>query len=162
MRTPKNIKSESGFAIVEFAMVAPMFVMIICFALEIGCYLMAATSLNGFTCAAAREYSQNPSATVYELAEKTNLAAPNLSAEKVNLTVSNAQDAKASYTHHFSDGSERDSVVTEQNACVMATFGYKPLTFVGYIMAGGKDILEMSAEAYVDVSNMTQEGLSAW
>jgi Flp pilus assembly protein TadG len=158
----QNSHNESGFAIVEFAMMAPMFIAVMCLVLELSCYLMATTSLHSFVCAAAREYSQNETTSSVQLIEAARQSAPNISTDNITLSISDLQTNTTGYTHHFPNGNERQSYVTEKSACITATFTYSPLTFVGAIFANSQQEIEVHAQSYADVNNMNEEGLSKW
>lgn len=155
----KKPESESGAAIIEFALGVPFLLIFAMAAMEFGQISAATSAVDNAAHAAARELAVNPSG------DASSVFAENM---KIETDVSNAE--RETYTHRIPDSNgssytDRESNVSTRKCTATVSVTIRPQTVLGdaiYAAGGFGDGMKIESNA-VEIKDATVEGgASSW
>lgn len=166
----KRKRSESGAAVVEFALGVPILILFLMAAMEFGQISAASSAVDDAAHAAARELAIDPNGSADSAKEAALRAASSLSVDTMTLTTEIGEPVTTSYTHRLpeTDGTtyrDRESNTAVREVTAEASVTIKPQTALGdgiYAIAGWKDGLKIAAKATEFKDATVEGGTSVW
>ena len=157
----KKPESESGAAIIEFALGVPFLLIFAMAAMEFGQISAATTAVDNAAHAAARELAVNPSGDASSAKEAAVNAASSFFAENMKIETDVSDAEREAYTHRIPDSN--GSSYTDRESNVSVTI--QPQTVLGdaiYAAGGFGGGMTIESNA-VELKDATVEGgASSW
>lgn len=166
----KKPESESGAAIIEFALGVPFLLIFAMAAMEFGQISAATTAVDNAAHAAARELAVNPSGDASSAKEAAVNAASSFFAENMKIETDVSDAEREAYTHRISDSNgssytDRESNVSTRKCTATVSVTIQPQTVLGdaiYAAGGFGGGMTIESNA-VELKDATVEGgASSW
>lgn len=166
----KKPESESGAAIIEFALGVPFLLIFAMAAMEFGQISAATSAVDNAAHAAARELAVNPSGDASSAKEAAVNAASSVFAENMKIETDVSDAERETYTHRIPDSNgssytDRESNVSTRKCTATVSVTIQPQTVLGdaiYAAGGFGDGMKIESNA-VEVKDATVEGgASSW
>nr|WP_279325423.1 TadE/TadG family type IV pilus assembly protein [Coprococcus comes] len=166
----KKPESESGAAIIEFALGVPFLLIFAMAAMEFGQISAASTAVDNAAHAAARELAVNPSGDASSAKEAAVNAASSFFAENMKIETDVSDAEREAYTHRIPDSNgssytDRESNVSTRKCTATVSVTIQPQTVLGdaiYAAGGFGGGMTIESNA-VELKDATVEGgASSW
>lgn len=166
----KKPESESGAAIIEFALGVPFLLIFAMAAMEFGQISAATTAVDNAAHAAARELAVNPSGDASSAKEAAVNAASSFFAENMKIETDVSDAEREAYTHRIPDSNgssytDRESNVSTRKCTATVSVTIQPQTVLGdaiYAAGGFGGGMTIESNA-VELKDATVEGgASSW